>query len=444
MEPLLASAFYALLLEFGQHFTAPSARNFVDMTAGWILVLGRRTVTSVIVASGQAGERDHSIYHRFFSRAVWSWNALCVQLIQLVDALVPEGVALVAAVDDTLARKGGKHIAAAGMHHDPLLSTRSTARLHFGHVWVVLSLVVPMPWGAHVAIPVLWALHWPKKQCKRWKLAYRTKTELAVDLYATLALALPHRRIVLLGDMLYSNSTTLGNLPEGWDLVGRMPMNAALYAPVPPRQPGQKGRPRKKGPRLPSPQDVADCAAFPWETLKLRLYRKKVTLKIKVFEAIWYTGHQTEMLRIVVVRDPSGNWHDGAYYTTELDMGPTAILQTYSLRWPLEQTFRDVKQELGFEDPQNRTPKAVERTAPMALFLHALVCIWYCQFCNVDQPRFSRLAPWYRQKSQPSFADMLAALRRASWTERLSANPGFTPDLLKCLEPLLACLDRAA
>jgi hypothetical protein len=46
-------------------------------------------------------------------------------------------------------------------------------------------------------------------------------------------------------------------------------------------------------------------------------------------------------------------------------MTPTDILEAFSLRWPLEMCFRDVKQFLGFEDPQNRVANAAQRTAPL-------------------------------------------------------------------------------
>ena len=42
-------------------------------------------------------------------------------------------------------------------------------------------------------------------------------------------------------------------------------------------------------------------------------------------------------------------------------------------------TFENCKQLLGLEDPANRLPKAVERTAPMALIIYSLVVVWFHQ-----------------------------------------------------------------
>ena len=55
------------------------------------------------------------------------------------------------------------------------------------------------------------------------------------------------------------------------------------------------------------------------------------------------------------------------------------ILSAYACRWAIECTFENCKQLLGLEDPANRLPKAVERTAPMALILYSLVVVWFHQ-----------------------------------------------------------------
>ena len=51
----------------------------------------------------------------------------------LVEAFVPEGV-IVLALDDTLCRKRGLNLFGAGMHHDPLLSSKKVKLVSWGHV----------------------------------------------------------------------------------------------------------------------------------------------------------------------------------------------------------------------------------------------------------------------------------------------------------------------
>jgi hypothetical protein len=45
----------------------------------------------------------------------------------------------------------------------------------------------------------------------------------------------------------------------------------------------------------------------------------------------------------------------------------------------LEVCFRDVKQLLGFEDPQNRVSAATQRTAPFIFYIYDLVLLWFAQ-----------------------------------------------------------------
>ena len=57
---------------------------------------------------------------------------------------------------------------------------------------------------------------------------------------------------------------------------------------------------------------------------------------------------------------------------------------------------------------------AVERTVPFALIVNTLAILWYATVGyhpdDVDERR--ELAPWYRDKAQPSVLDMFTKLRR--------------------------------
>ena len=113
-----------------------------------------------------------------------------------------------------------------------------------------------------------------------------------------------------------------------------------------------------------------------------------------------------------------------------------AILELFAQRWPLEVAFYNAKQFLGLEDPQNRTPQAVRRTAPIALYLHTMVILWFAKHGRFDAKAFRETHPWYTQKRTPSFADMLVSLKRASLRESISRYPGQKPPSAKKLQTL--------
>ncbi|MCX7429082.1 MAG: transposase [Planctomycetia bacterium] len=80
-------SFTALLSEFRCVFTVPSFQTFLCLMAGWILTHRRRFVTELIWSSGCTRWGHHSGYHRFFSHAAWSLDALCRVLAKLLVAV---------------------------------------------------------------------------------------------------------------------------------------------------------------------------------------------------------------------------------------------------------------------------------------------------------------------------------------------------------------------
>ena len=181
-----------------------------------------------------------------------------------------------------------------------------------------------------------------------------------------------------------------------------------------------------------------------WIKTKVTLYDRRVRVWYKTCTALWYNSAGTRLLRIVVVHDPSGRRKDDCFFSTDLSLSAKAILELFTMRWPLEVAFYNAKQFLGLEDPQNRTPQAVQRTAPLALYLHTLVILWFAEHGHFDAEAYRRTHPWYTRKRTPSFADMLACLKMASLRESISRYPGQKPPSAKKLLPLFQALEAAA
>ena len=263
LPPTLA----VLLTALSPCFQARSVLVFQWLVVGWIQCQGRRTLTGVALASGAVGERHISAFHRFFSRASWSLDALGRVVFTLALAWLPTDQPLVVLGDDTLARKGGKSIALASMHHDPLLSSGRKSFASFGHVWVVLALWLPLPFGTGrgFALPVLFRLYVGAKRGGEQQRAGRrqgragprlraarkahakhrpiTKLELLREMVAVLAQWADERTVYLVVDSAYAGRTLLEDRPANVQVISRLRWDAALYAPPPPRQPGQKGGP---------------------------------------------------------------------------------------------------------------------------------------------------------------------------------------------------------
>lgn len=439
----IVNSFAALLQGFARCFTSPSASNFMTLMTGWVLDLRRHTVTEVVRAAGAVGKKHICSFHRFFSRGRWATDEIGLVLAELVIVrLAPSGVVRLI-VDDTLGRHTGKRIAAASMHRDPLLSTGRRLFFHWGHVWVVLAIEVTL-FDKSWALPILFRLHRSEKRCKAEKRAYLKLTEHARELVALVASRYPAKRFELLGDAAYTNGTLIKQRPANLTFIGRGRLDAALYAPVAPRRRGQMGRPRLRGKRVASPAARAKRADARWKRVRVNVYGRTVTLRVLVVDALWYVAAGSEVIRHVVVRDFPGHVKDDVFVSTDTNFSAEAIIESFARRWSLEVTFHEAKGKLGFEDPQNRTERAVERTAPFAFISYSLVVVWYTLHGHGSRAAKQPTLPWYTHKAGVTFSDMLATLRRASWRQRLLDPAATAADLRKSLRPLVDYVASAA
>ena len=434
------SSFCSLLPNFRSVFTAPSFRLFTLILTGWALSSRHRFITECIFTAGQVGIGHWSRFHRFFSHYAWSLDDLCRVLARLVIGRFAADGPILLAADDTLCRKRGLGLFGAGMHHDPLLSSKALKVFSWGHNWVVLAIIIRLPrWASSkvFALPILFRLYRnvqglaKGKKMKRARKAtagskkkwrrppgHRTRPELLVELLQLLSSWFPERQFVVCADTGYAGKSVLRHLPANVDLISQVHPQGVLYEQPLPKQPGRRGAPCKKGPRLPDIQGWAKDPKSPWQTLQFDQYGLRTTLAVKVQKALYYRAGKDRLLQVVLTRDQEGRRPDHRFYCTRLDWGAREILSAYASRWSLEVTIEGAKQVLGLEDPANRLPRAVQRTAPMALVLYSLVVLWY----DSDGHEHVRIPerPWYRHKRDVSFQDMVTTLRRLSWEEKIA------------------------
>lgn len=429
----LTSSFHDLLLQFFFVFTAPTFQTFVQVLDGWALSQRHRFVTEIIFASGNVGNGHWSRFHRFFSHAAWDIDHLSLRLAKLVVQVLCPGALLLWAVDDTLCRKRGLTLFGVGMHHDPLISSRAKPLVSWGHDWVVLCLLVVRPFWAPskvFALPITMRLYRNRQGVTKGKKAkskapkakadpnHRTRPELAVELIGLISAWFPDQEHLVLGDSAYGGKSVLSHLPKNVHLISSVHPKGALYSPAPPKVKGAKGPPRKKGTRLPSMTEWANDVKKPWTKLKFNQFGLHAKLAVKEQTALYYKAGGQRLLNIVLTRDQAGQRPDHMFYCTKLDWDASRILSAYSCRWAIECTFENSKQLLGLEDPANRLPKAVQRTAPMAMMLYTLIVVWF----HKEGHPFLQFPhrPWYKQKREPSFADLLTTLRRVSYEEKIA------------------------
>jgi hypothetical protein len=390
------------------------------LVAGTLLAPGKRTVCAALRAMGLSRTRRWSCYHRVLNRAKWSSRAVArVLLGQLVAALAPAGV-LVFGLDETIERRWGPQIAAKGLYRDAVRSSKDYFVKVSGLRWLCLMLLVPLPWAARVwALPFLTVLAPSERHDRERGRRHKTLTDWARQMLLQLRRWLPGRVIVVVADSGYAALALLARcarLAQPIALITRLRLDAALYEPPPPRQPGQRGRPRKKGARLPTlAARIADPATAWTATTIANWYGEGPrTVEIASDTAVWYHGGLPPVpIRWVLIRDPAGRFATQALLCTDPAAVPAQILAWFVLRWQLEVTFEEVRRHLGVETQRQWSDPAILRTTPALFGLFSLVTLW-------AHPRMGapgdvvRQAAWY-PKPLPTFSDALALVRRELW-----------------------------
>ena len=243
------------------------------------------------------------------------------------------------------------------------------------------------------------------------------------------------RPLVLVGDSSYAVLDLLHccqSLAQPVTLIARLRLDAALYEPAPPRQPGQNGRPPLKGRRLPALKTLLDLPTVSWATVSAAWYDGTTrTLGLTSQTAVWYrSGKPPVPLRWVLVRDPQGEFTPQALLCTDPSADPTQILEWFVLRWQLEVTFQEVRAHLGVETQRQWSDQAIARTTPILMGLFSWTTL-AAHLLRQQRPSAHRTAAWYAKPS-PTFVDAIALVRRHLWL----ASEGFSlsaadPDIRK-------------
>jgi hypothetical protein len=406
---------------------------FVLLATGLVARTARRTVVGMLAGAGMAAVVSFHCACRFFSQYTWDTDRLGLAVARLiVDRLLPADTALTVAVDDTLFRRWGKRVHHAFWTHDG--AAQGPAKLGRGNRWVIVGIVLTLPFCSHpVCLPMLFRL-WAGKGAA-------SPVELAGQMLSTLTKAFPHNDIHVVGDAAYHGRPLL--VPNT-TITTRLPANAALYTPAPPRT-GRRGRPAKKGQRLPRLAELATTAT--WRTLTVHRYGRVDTVAIAVIDCLWYGPFGDTAGRAVLAREPDTyTGYDLALFTTDTHAGLQRIVERYAERWSIEPANAVGKQLLGVGQARNRVAKAVERTVPFGFLVQTRVIIWYTLYGYHPDELITRAAtkPWYHDKSEPAFEDMLAKLRRTLIAARFSGTTPNQPDANIIRDYQLACAAAAA
>lgn len=429
----LPHAVHAVIVRFAPLFSKRVFAHVRSLMVGAILAPGKRTVTSVLRVMGQSHIRQFQNYHRVLNRAQWSaLQGSRILLGQLVQAFAPHGP-LVIGVDETIERRWGARIAARGIYRDPVRSSQSHVVKASGLRWVSLMVLAPVPWAQRVwALPFCTVLAPSARYYQQRGRAAHTFLHRAAQAIRVVRRWMPERELQIVADGSYAALDWLDAIRQVASVITRLRLDAALYEPAAPRLPGDMGRPRKKGRRLPTLAHVAKHEETMWQRVTIDAWYGNQPREIDIVSdtAVWYhAGKPVVPMRWVLIRDPEGDFETQALLSTDVELSAVTIVSRFVRRWQMEVTFAEARAHVGVETQRQWNDRAIARTTPALLALYSVVTLVARGLTTVKSLPVRQTA-WYR-KDQATFSDTIAAVRQCLWDEMSFSTSGDQADMVK-------------
>ena len=421
----IPDAVQTLLASFSEDFAPSVWQRFLSLLTAAVMVRGRRTVWRLIRWSGDRSSGHFSSYHRVFSHRRWSSLSLAKRLaVAVVECFASEGV-LELAGDDTVSQHRGEHVYGKGCHRDAVRSSHQHLVHRWGHKWVVLALRVQVTGATRTwALPLLVALYRTPEESLKAGVVHKTPPELMRGLLAIWLRWFPQRKTVFAGDGGFASHELAAFASRHSDrltLVSKFPPDAVLHDRPPYRKPGQNGRPRVVGARLPSPRDVV-ASSITGKRLTVKWYGGG-TRRIEVVTGTghWYRqGQGLVPLRWIHVRDLTGSHRDEYFFSTAVRMSVKRIVEAFVGRWDIEVTFEEMREHLGLETTRGRCRNTVLRVEPCLFCLYALIVYWFDHLPKQDRETIH--VDW-AGKTSITFSDALTSVRYNAWDDYLFPQP---------------------
>jgi len=430
------------VIAFAPLFSKPVFHRVKVLLTGAILSPASRTVANALRVMDLSQERNFQNYHRVLNRAAWSCLAGSRILLNLLLKAFVGGGEIVIGFDDTIERRRGRQIKAKGIYRDAVRSSKSFFVKTSGLRWLSFMLLTEIPFAGRVwALPFLTVLCPSERYDKERGIRHRKLTDRARQAILLIKRWLPKRALVFVGDSSFAAIDLLNAVKDKVTLVSRLRLDAALYKKAVPRKPGQLGRGRKKGARLPTLQAVIENPKRKWKRVVIGNWYGEARREIEIVsgKCVWYhVGKEAVPIRWVLIRDPSSKFETQALLCTKPDAKPRQIVEWFIKRWQLEVTFEESRRHLGIETQRQWSDKAIGRTTPCLYGLFSIITMVGEELSKQRKLKM-REAIWYR-KEAATFSDAIGCVRQYLWEARSFQTSPKEDEMIKIPRSFLECL----
>ena len=206
----------------------------------------------------------------------------------------------------------------------------------------------------------------------KYKRTFQTKTAMAVAMVERLVPQLTGfgKPLEVIVDGGYAKDTVL--LPLGKldnvTTITRLRRDAAVFDMPPPRKQGQRGRSKTYGERIAMKTMVEDAEG--WCDVECRQYGQVVKKRVKCFVA---TSKLTKgkPIKVVLIKEDEKTWVP--LMSTNAEQSAVEILESYGVRFGIEEVFKDLKEVWGWGKQELRLLESNEAATAMNMVLYTMV-----------------------------------------------------------------------
>lgn len=419
---------------------------------------GRHTITGLLRTQNRH-RQDWTADYRFYSQDRFDHQQVFELVRQIVDGHLDKSQPLVTAMDDSLLRKTGRKIHGVRYLRDPL-SPPFQVNLVRGQRVLQISAALPDGKGGARLVPIdfqqavlpakpsgkatpeeLEAYQQERARCNINKVGAARLEQLRQQMDQS---GDAQRRLITSVDGRFTNRTLFGAVPARTVLVGRIRKDTVLYH-LPQTQPG-KGRKRKYGAPAPTPEQLLQDEAIPWQEVEGWACGQKHPFKIKELGPVVMRMNGGAMpVRILVIKPLGYRLKNGGkllyrqpafLVCTDPDLPLEQFLQDFLWRWDIEVNFRDEKTILKIGQAQVRTEPSTRHAPALGVAAYSLLTLAATQaFGKSGTPDRQQQPKWcHRSVDQRATTnELINQLRIELWASAL--QPGHFSDFIAGTPP---------
>lgn len=410
------STWQSLLSPLARAFTRPGFARYVEWVTGLALNVEEHTITQSLI--GLDRPEDWKALEAFAEYGCWSQPILESRLGGLLAATPGRGWHgyQVSAIDDTKVHRSSKDVWGTCTFHEYTARCPNRASTVRAHNWVVLGALLPRENQPAWFLPQMGRLYFRKSQLPAGEV-FRTKNELAVELLRQQAKSAPGKHLAVFdGAFALANVVRPLVVPEAGqpriDFVTRLRKDARLHRLPEPSASGRRGPKPKWGRRLAPPQQGGRWPGE-WQEGKVFLYGRVRQVEWKEVLCLWRVlGHEV-VVKVVVA------WVEGyrkrfTLVSSATELTGLQIVELFCARFRQEDGFRDLKQQLGWEECRAWTKNPIVRTTQALFVTMTVLRLLQGRLERAGEQQWWLRPPWNPGKTRPSLLDLGRLLRRHS------------------------------